>query len=409
MTVTSAVALYMGSVLGGGILALPGLTAQVAGPGAVVAWIAVSLFSLPLAFMFARLSSVLPDGGGVSIFARRAFGDIWGDVTGWLYFWIIPVGQPAVMLSGMYYLAFALKLDRKTVFFLAFLMLLAAGMLNLVGRRLSARTQLGLAATIVALLVGTFIGSLPHIDWSRFARIAFLDPGSLGSAAALILWAYIGWENVSCIAEDFRNPRRDFPLSVTMAVLIVGLLYTSASISVIGVIPASDIPRYQAPLAEVIHRVIGFDAAWVTSLIGSLIVGASAMAFVWGGSNLAVSLARHHCLPQILLRSDSRLGTPVVAIIFLELLYLVSLTIIYISNVSLDFLARVVGASVVLTYIISAAAYLKLTPCPRTLDLLPPVASVLFAAILIPFFGFSFVYPVLTVLIYFIYRAWQNM
>ncbi len=74
MTTRCAVALYMSSVLGSGILVLPGLSAQIAGPASLVAWVALSLISYPLAYTFASLSPRKPESGGVYSFARESLG-----------------------------------------------------------------------------------------------------------------------------------------------------------------------------------------------------------------------------------------------------------------------------------------------------------------------------------------------
>ena len=70
----NAVALYASSVLGSGILVLPGLAAKIAGPGSILAWIFLSLASYPFAFTFASLSARRPESGGVYSFAKEGFG-----------------------------------------------------------------------------------------------------------------------------------------------------------------------------------------------------------------------------------------------------------------------------------------------------------------------------------------------
>ncbi len=77
-----AVALYVSSVLGSGILLLPGLAAIVAGPGSLLAWLLLSIASFPFAFTFASLSSRKPESGGIYSFAKEAFGQRAATVTG---------------------------------------------------------------------------------------------------------------------------------------------------------------------------------------------------------------------------------------------------------------------------------------------------------------------------------------
>jgi hypothetical protein len=73
-----AVALYLGAILGAGVLILPGVTASEAGPAAILSWTFIAILGLPLALTFARLAKRSPDAGGVAAFARAAFGDAAG-------------------------------------------------------------------------------------------------------------------------------------------------------------------------------------------------------------------------------------------------------------------------------------------------------------------------------------------
>jgi len=95
MTMRYAVALYMSSVLGSGILVLPGLAAQIAGPASLVAWVALSIISYPLAYTFASLSARRPESGGVYSFARESLGPRAASAVGWLFILWYVTGAPS--------------------------------------------------------------------------------------------------------------------------------------------------------------------------------------------------------------------------------------------------------------------------------------------------------------------------
>src|SRR5215472_16617385 len=81
----TAVALYTGAVLGTGILVLPAVAAETAGPASIVAWGVLCLLSLPLALTFAALARREPVAGGFAAYIERAFGRRWGAIAGWLF------------------------------------------------------------------------------------------------------------------------------------------------------------------------------------------------------------------------------------------------------------------------------------------------------------------------------------
>src|SRR5438132_10649303 len=97
-----AVALYLGAILGAGVLILPGVTASEAGPAATLSWTFIAILGLPLALTFARLARRSPDAGGVAAFARAAFGDAAGAVSGWWFFIAGSIGQAVAPLTGPY-------------------------------------------------------------------------------------------------------------------------------------------------------------------------------------------------------------------------------------------------------------------------------------------------------------------
>ena len=103
-------ALFVGAVLGPGVLALPRLAAAAAGPASLVTWAVLLALSVPVSLTFAALGARSPDGGGVATFAGSAFGRDLAAAVGWWFFLAIPIGVPAGALIGGEYVAVALGL-----------------------------------------------------------------------------------------------------------------------------------------------------------------------------------------------------------------------------------------------------------------------------------------------------------
>ena len=98
LTAVQGAAMYVGVVLGTGVIALPALAADLAGPASLLAWLGLAVLSAPLATTFAALGARYPDAGGVATYARLAFGDRAAAVVGWCFYFAIPVGAPAAAL-----------------------------------------------------------------------------------------------------------------------------------------------------------------------------------------------------------------------------------------------------------------------------------------------------------------------
>jgi amino acid efflux transporter len=93
ITFTQGIALYMGAVLGSGILILPGYTADVAGPASIISWVILSLLSIPIAYSFARLALKYEHYGGIATIVQHAFGTAWSAIVGWFFFVWVATGQ----------------------------------------------------------------------------------------------------------------------------------------------------------------------------------------------------------------------------------------------------------------------------------------------------------------------------
>ena len=137
ITLIQGVALYVGAVVGTGVLILPGTAASLAGPASVVAWAFVSILGVPLALTFAALAGRYPDAGGVATFTARAFSPSWGAAVGWFYFFASANGLAVMPLIGAYYASVPLGLGRGGTFLLGASMLAFAVGSNAGGLRVS--------------------------------------------------------------------------------------------------------------------------------------------------------------------------------------------------------------------------------------------------------------------------------
>src|SRR3954454_9142473 len=115
LSVAQGTALFVGAVLGTGVISMPALAAGVAGPASLVAWLALILLSAPLACTFAALGARYPDGGGVSTYVRLAFGARSPTGVGWCLYSAVRLGARAAAAFAGVYVADVLGGGRQTV------------------------------------------------------------------------------------------------------------------------------------------------------------------------------------------------------------------------------------------------------------------------------------------------------
>ncbi|MEV6599494.1 amino acid permease [Actinoplanes sp. NPDC051346] len=344
-------ALCVGAVLGTGVISMPALAAQVAGPASLLAWLALVLLSAPLAWTFAALGARYPDGGGVSTYVRIAFGPRAAAAVGWCFYFAVPLGAPAAAAFAGGYVADVLGGGRTTVVATFLVIVAVVATMNWFGLRISGRVQLYLAAALATLLVVAVVAALPH------ARLANLTPfaphgwAGVGAAAAILVWGFAGWEAVSSLSGEYRDPRRDVPRATAAAVAIVGVLYlavAAASVLVLG--PA--VATSPAPLADLLAVGLGGPVRVITAAVAVLLTIGAVNAYLAGASRLGVALARDGALPAGPVRTPRRSLAVVTAG------SLVSVTL----PIGLHTAMLLVTGCFTLVYVLGTAAALKLLP-----------------------------------------------
>lgn len=361
LTVAQGAALTVGAVLGTGVISLPSLAAGLAGPASLVAWVALVLLSVPLAGTFAALGARHPDAGGVSSYVRRAFGARAATAVGWCFYFAIPLGAPPAAMFASGYVADTLGGGRTTTITTAGVLILVVATMNAFGVRISGRVQLALAAVLAGLLLVTTITALPHAQMSNLTPFAPHGWSAVGSAAAVLVWGFAGWEAVTSLSADYRHPRRDIPRATGIAVLVVGVLYLGvvvASLMVLG--PATG--DSAAPLADLLAIGVGEPARGATTVIAVLLTVGAMNAYFAGGAKLGAALGRDGGLPPWFGRGSTAGEVPRRSLAVVTGLAVVSLVTTTAAAVDLHASVLLVTGSFTLVYVLGTAAALRLLP-----------------------------------------------
>jgi amino acid efflux transporter len=385
ITVRHAVAIYISSVLGAGILVIPGLAARTAGPASLVAWVLLSVASYPFAYTFATLSAQRPDSGGIYSFAREGFGPRISTMTAWLFASWVVFGAPAITLAAGTYLAFSFPMSKPEVFVVAVLIVLLAYLVNLQGIRLSSRIQVGVVSMIILILLAGVVASSARVSAAHFTP--FLPNGltSIGVASALIIWSYFGYENVSNVAEEFENPKRDFGRSVTFSVLLIAALYLIVAFTIVGT-GAYSAGGGVTPFAELLTNAFGTYGGLVVSILAVIIIFSTVNAYTAGMGRVVYAASRDGSFPRFLATVDPKTGVPRRALLALLASILVSFVVYYYFQIDVQTGFLVTSGAAMLTYVVGSSAGVRLLRergPRRALPWLSLVASLL----IIPFLG----------------------
>jgi amino acid efflux transporter len=304
--VARGAALYVGAVLGPGVLLLPALAAQAAGPASVLAWVGLLAVSLALAATFAALGVRLPVGGGSAAYVRAAYGPASAAATGWCFLAGVVTGAPTVALIGGFYVAHLLGGGLPVAVATGAAMMAVVLGANAGGVRVTATIQLGLAAALAALLLVAMVGALPSArasNWTPFAPHGWL---AVGTAANLLMLSFVGWEAVAHLAGDFADPRRELPRAMLAAFAVVAVLYLGLAVTTVAVLGGA--AGSNVPLANLMQRGLGDPGRVATAAVAVLLTTGAMNAYVAGAGRLAAAMAQDGALPGWMARREGPLA-----------------------------------------------------------------------------------------------------
>lgn len=386
-----ASALYIAAVLGTGILVLPGLAADAAGPASLLAVAAVLVLSIPLAGTFAALAARYPDAGGVATFVRLALGETAARAAGYWFFFGVGFGAPVVASLGGEYVVAALGLDPALVPVIGISFLVATFVLSAFGLKVSGSVQLVLSALLVVIMVVVVASAVPSIEAQRFTP--FLPHGwaGVGLAISLFVWASAGWEAVTHIAGEFRNPRRTIPLATAIAVTVVGVAYLALQFATVGVLGASG-GSGAVPLIDLVAITLPGFGPQIIGIIAGIVVVGVLNAYLPAFANLGASLGRDGHLPRWMGKGAEAGAVPRRALLVFAVLMAFYVGAFFLFDLDLQTFILFHTSSMVAVYAVGMVAAVKLLD-RFTIGWWMAVVSVVLSAGLILLAGWNLLLP----------------
>jgi len=288
-------ALYLGALIGPGLLLVPALAVQRAGAASIIAWVALLALSAPLAITFAALGVRHPVAGGVSTYVREGLGDDAAAVTGGWFLAAVLIGAPAVSLIGGYYVAALTGSGTVVATLVGLAMFMAVLAANLLGLRVSAGFQLALSSVlivVVALAVAVALPSHGGDHWSPFAPHGWW---AIGTAANILVWLFIGWEAVAQLAGDFGRPEVELPRAMAIAFVTIAVLYLGLAVATIGVTYGTG---SRVPLADLVSVGFGRAGRDATAVLAVALTMGTMNVYLGAAAKLGASLGAEGALPR---------------------------------------------------------------------------------------------------------------
>ena len=327
------VALGVGAIVGTGILTLIGVGADRAGPSVLLSFAIAGAICACAALAYAEMSTMIPASGSAYTYSYVVLGEVFAWVIGWslILEYSLVVSTVAVGWSGYAapllhdWLGYPMHLAQGphaggiVNLPAIFIIWVVAGLLIL-GTRESARLNAGLVVVKIVTLILFVVVALPHFDAANFEPFMPFGFGKtvapdgvergVMAAAAIIFFAFYGFDAISTAAEETKNPERNLPIGIVGSMLACTVIYMIVAAAAVGALPFTRFANSPEPLALIMREIEQPGIAKIVAAAAVIALPTVVLAFFYGQSRIFLVMARDGFLPQSLARISSR-GTPV--------------------------------------------------------------------------------------------------
>jgi APA family basic amino acid/polyamine antiporter len=336
----------VGVIIGTGIFVLTGEAAgTLAGPAIALSFVFAGIVCGLAALCYAEFASSVPVAGSAYTFAYASLGELVAWIIGWDLILELALGAATVASGWSDYFRVVCNdtlgvnlpawIDGAHHNLVAALLVLAIAGLLCLGVKISSRVNavvvaIKLTVVLLVIVAGIFYVKGANLDpfippsgskpapggaetTSLLQDIGFntgtFGIGGIFSGAALVFFAFIGFDIVATAAEETKNPQRDLPIGIFGSLAICTVLYVAVSLVVTGMVPYNQI-KIEAPLAEAFRSVGQSGIAQVISFGALAGLTTVTLILMMGQSRVFFAMSRDHLLPPVFSRVSRRFQTP---------------------------------------------------------------------------------------------------
>jgi len=323
-------------IIGAGIFALIGKAAALAGPSLWISFLISSFVSIFTGLSYAELSAMYPKAGAEFVYVKKAYGsNFWAFLIGWLLIFSFVSGIAAVSLAFSGYLVELLKIKVSKVLISAVLIIFLS-LVNFYGIKESSKLNIFFTSIVIfGLLSIIFLGFTKPLNFSQYFQAPSLE--GVFSAATLVFFSYLGFENIANISEETKNPSKTIPLALLFSIIITTFIYVLISISVLNLASWQELAESEAPLAFAASKVFGDKAFALISIFALFATAGTSLGLLISSSRMVYGMAKENSLPKILSKIHSKRKTPyfaIFAVSFMSLIFLLIGSITRIASIT---------------------------------------------------------------------------
>jgi amino acid transporter len=343
--------IVINSVIGAGIFALPAAVSAKAGLLSPWLFLVVGLLVITVVLTFAELASYFKTSGGPVLFTTTAFGPLAGFTSGWLLF----VSRMAAFAANSTVMAiylgaiwpwFSEGIGRATLITVVCASLTYA---NYIGVKEGVRTMGVITFFKITPILLLIVLGLQHVSGETLFPATMPTIEDLGGTTLLLIYAFVGFESVTIVSGESRDPTRSVPLALVRTVIVVGILYFLVVLAYISVLP--DAGASGATLIDVGRELMGPTGMVLITLGAFFSIGGNLSSIMLAVPRISFALAEQRLLPKWFGKIHEKYSTPSNSILFLG-----GLGLAFALTGSFEYLAIASSLTRLIVYVLCIAA-----------------------------------------------------
>jgi APA family basic amino acid/polyamine antiporter len=327
------IALGVGAIVGTGIYTLTGVGAERAGPAVILAFAIAGAVCACAALAYAEMATLIPAAGSAYTFSYAAMGETIAWIVGWslileyslacstvavgwsgyLVGWLQSAGihLPAMLLVGPH--------GGGIINLPAVMVALAVMAMLIAGTRESATLNIILVIIkliALSIFVTMALPAFQSTNLEPFMPYGFASTEIGGekrgvmAAAAIVFFAFYGFDAVATSAEEAKNPGRDLTIGIIGSMLVCTVIYMGVAVAAVGALPFQQLANSPEPLALVLRQLGQPVAAHLIALAAVIALPSVILVMMYGQSRVFFVMARDGLLPRSLAKISPRTGAP---------------------------------------------------------------------------------------------------
>ena len=382
------VALGVGAIVGTGILTLIGVGADRAGPAVLLSFVVAGAICACAALCYAEMATMIPASGSAYTYSYAVLGEVFAWIVGWslILEYSLVVATVAVGWSG-YAVGFlkglgivlpdalthgpavagslfdgSFRVTQTGINLPAIVIIAVVAALLSLGTRESARINTALVVLKIATLALFVAVALPHFDAANLSPFAPFGYGSMAGeggvkygvmgAAAIIFFAFYGFDAISTAAEETKRPERDLAIGIVGSMVACTIIYLVVAAAAVGALGFARFSNSPEPLALILREIGQGQVATIVAAAAAIALPTVILGFLYGQSRIFLVMARDGFLPVSLAKVSAR-GTPA---------RITVLTAVFVSIIAaltpLDVIASLANAGTLCAFVAVAACVL---------------------------------------------------